>query len=56
MCGADWSEIRPLVSEAGSPPRVRSRPGQPLARDFPLGITSACAEQTKATMVELGDA
>ena len=46
MCGADscfWSNRQCLV---GSSPRVRSRPSQPLTRNLPLGIISACAEQT----------
>ena len=46
MCGADavWRLFGFRV--AGSPPRVRSRPGEPSGGIPAVGITSACAEQT----------
>ena len=48
VCGADQTKVIAELLGSGSSPRVRSRPGQPLARDFPLGIISACAEQTES--------
>ena len=46
MCGADDCLTADKAVEAGSPPRVRSRPGRAAAEIAPPGITSACAEQT----------
>ena len=48
VCGADGFLGGITGRHTGSSPRVRSRPGQPLARDFTLGIISACAEQTSS--------
>ena len=46
VCGADL-EISPhVVCALGSPPRVRSRLALGKTRGQPIGITSACAEQT----------
>ena len=47
VCGADSREDMSRAADTGSPPRVRSR--LPVLRDetLPLGITSACAEQTE---------
>ena len=48
MCGADDAGRSNTVGSLGSPPRVRSRHVIPLSFGVILGITSACAEQTRA--------
>ena len=48
VCGADVVASRVYRSGRGSPPRVRSRRGATVPRPRLCGITSACAEQTKA--------
>ena len=47
VCGADFSSYLRRNCPNGSPPRVRSRPGQGIGRQRGGGITSACAEQTR---------
>ena len=47
MCGADATAIDNCVPGDGSPPRVRSRPDDKRRGWRRLGITSACAEQTR---------
>ena len=48
VCGADLRKNQPRTIWIGSPPRVRSRRhGRPAIVRLP-GITSACAEQTRA--------
>ena len=47
VCGADQSLVRQADGDAGSPPRVRSRPNPTRNTATFLGITSACAEQTR---------
>ena len=46
VCGADISMDLVYALVMGSPPRVRSRPVRRGRMGRPLGITSACAEQT----------
>ena len=46
VCGADDGGASNLANIAGSPPRVRSRPGKITPVRGWVGITSACAEQT----------
>ena len=46
VCGADKADYRTFLDIEGSPPRVRSRLPEVHADLQPLGITSACAEQT----------
>ena len=55
VCGADpmLARLTPLAS--GSPPRVRSRHPDDVPDVQQVGITSACAEQTLATMDELSE-
>ena len=48
VCGADSSLDSTSTSSHGSPPRVRSRLGGPVADERHGRITSACAEQTPA--------
>ena len=48
VCGADNALGAAGVVTLGSPPRVRSRPQRPDLHIGPRGITSACAEQTRA--------
>ena len=48
VCGADISSSSSTGSVRGSPPRVRSRPEGSRHDDNQPGITSACAEQTRA--------
>ena len=47
VCGADLAPALLSLAKAGSPPRVRSRPGTQRAEAPVHGITSACAEQTR---------
>ena len=47
MCGADYVFRDAKIGNAGSPPRVRSRPQASGAPASLAGITSACAEQTQ---------
>ena len=47
VCGADGAAQYALEHHGGSPPRVRSRHGVLLRSVVGLGITSACAEQTR---------
>ena len=47
VCGADQVTVVPLPGIGGSPPRVRSRPFALPLHAAALGITSACAEQTR---------
>ena len=49
VCGADMCMLLLMLAISGSPPRVRSR--RYRCRSFAqwLGITSACAEQTRRT-------
>ena len=47
VCGADDVFVFVLMHREGSPPRVRSRLIGQSVEHFLLGITSACAEQTK---------
>ena len=49
MCGADYFNYTYNLSELGSPPRVRSRRAEQAANIVASGITSACAEQTRAS-------
>ena len=49
VCGADTADSTQDYSDAGSPPRVRSRLAFSDGDDQVMGITSACAEQTHAT-------
>ena len=46
VCGADRTRRRCRQRVRGSPPRVRSRPGDEPGINHRTGITSACAEQT----------
>ena len=46
VCGADCLTVLWALLSRGSPPRVRSRLPEVHADLQPLGITSACAEQT----------
>ena len=46
VCGADDVNELIRITEAGSPPRVRSRHLGQVFRVYGGGITSACAEQT----------
>ena len=46
MCGADGLAALGAVACEGSPPRVRSRLKEQDNPGEPIGITSACAEQT----------
>ena len=46
VCGADGKVQDNATRDAGSPPRVRSRPTRRLGIAGRMGITSACAEQT----------
>ena len=46
MCGKDVRRLALAVSEAGSPPHVRERPGPPLGNHGYMGITPACAGKT----------
>ena len=46
VCGADPAADYLAVGQAGSPPRVRSRPQHYQQAGVGAGITSACAEQT----------
>ena len=46
VCGADYPVVGDTSIEAGSSPRVRSRPLALLIGRRPRGIISACAEQT----------
>ena len=46
VCGADAAGPEHGHDESGSPPRVRSRPLAVVLVVSPVGITSACAEQT----------
>ena len=46
VCGADYPIHRPARRRRGSPPRVRSRHVGGRRTGRPVGITSACAEQT----------
>ena len=48
VCGADTSRRGSLNLVPGSPPRVRSRHGPQPSQPGVEGITSACAEQTRA--------
>ena len=54
MCGADSHCTRQTTRRSGSPPRVRSRPPRLNQTCIPVGITSACAEQTKSARVPPG--
>ena len=47
MCGADFQKSTPTFSRLGSPPRVRSRQSKRGYPQHGVGITSACAEQTR---------
>ena len=47
VCGADNTEQGRANRDAGSPPRVRSRHRGDESERILLGITSACAEQTR---------
>ena len=47
VCGADDRPQQSGKEGQGSPPRVRSRPGEPERSSAAEGITSACAEQTR---------
>ena len=49
VCGADGMSGLVIRKNMGSPPRVRSRPAKLAPGVIPTGITSACAEQTRAT-------
>ena len=53
MCGADADRQPPGEQGLGSSPRVRSRPLLAHVRPPPVGIISACAEQTPATSPEM---
>ena len=46
VCGADLDPLPQFASQAGSPPRVRSRQRLERCTRPEQGITSACAEQT----------
>ena len=46
VCGADAQASRPLSGSQGSSPRVRSRHSEVAGGQVPVGIISACAEQT----------
>ena len=48
VCGADAVIAPDTIFDAGSPPRVRSRPPDHPGHQGARGITSACAEQTRA--------
>ena len=48
VCGADSKCLIRRPTRSGSPPRVRSRRAAGLFGACLHGITSACAEQTKA--------
>ena len=50
VCGADLLENSNVFASLGSPPRVRSRRQPSGGRASPVGITSACAEQTLRTV------
>ena len=47
VCGADAADLHMDAALAGSPPRVRSRLGRAHVHRPAIGITSACAEQTR---------
>ena len=47
VCGADLARTPVMMLRWGSPSRVRSRPGRFAQDRVQLGITSACAEQTR---------
>ena len=51
VCGADGPHGEGRLGEAGSSPRVRSRPSSTPAETARPGIISACAEQTRAYRV-----
>ena len=51
VCGADPCDLDEGQHLSGSPPRVRSRRPGHLSHATRAGITSACAEQTMATMI-----
>ena len=48
VCGADFGDDGRAVRGRGSPPRVRSRHFEERFAEPGAGITSACAEQTRA--------
>ena len=47
VCGADTIPMHDTYDNVGSPPRVRSRHRDHVVHDSVIGITSACAEQTR---------
>ena len=49
VCGADETKGQLVETKTGSSPRVRSRRSRSLRGHVPLGIISACAEQTSSS-------
>ena len=47
VCGADLCDLVHSAIGQGSPPRVRSRQHVLAQQSAHVGITSACAEQTR---------
>ena len=53
VCGADEPDNSPSLCANGSPPRVRSRRGGLDCGRTVVGITSACAEQTFESLIQV---